>query len=75
MATSQLNEFLYGIGEAVSYASKGETIYPEEFMGTGIIPDCSGLENSYLLKDGDCIRMEIDQIGFVENIVRKQSNE
>ena len=70
-----MNEFLYGFGDAVSYASKGETIYSGEFMGTGTIPDCSGLENGCLLKDGDCIRMEIDQIGFVENIVRKQSNE
>lgn len=74
-ATGQLNEFLYSIGEAVAYASRGETIYPGEFMGSGTIPDCSGLENGHLLKDGDCIRLEIEQIGFVENVVRRQANE
>lgn len=55
-----------------SYASKGETIYPREFMGTGTIADCSSLENGHLLKDGDIIRLEIDQIGFVENMVKRQ---
>lgn len=71
VATSQMNEFLFSIGQAVSYASKGETVYPGEFMGSGTIPDCSGLENGHLLKNGDTIRLEIDRIGFVENVIRK----
>lgn len=71
VATSQMNEFLFSLGQAVSYASKSETVYPGEFMGSGTIPDCSGLENGHLLKDCDTIRLEIDRIGFVENVIRK----
>ena len=55
----------------MSYASRGETIYPGEFMASGTIPDCCGLENGRLLADGDTIRLEIDRIGFVENRVRQ----
>lgn len=42
-------------------------------MGTGTIAGCSGLENGHLLKDDDTIRLEIDQIGFVENVVKRLS--
>lgn len=42
-------------------------------MGTGTIADCSGLKNGHLLKYGDTIRLEIDQIGFVENLVKRQT--
>ncbi len=72
VASGRLNEFLFSLGQAVSYASKGETIYPGEFMGSGTIPDCSGLENGNLLADGDTIRLEIDRIGFVENRVKTE---
>ncbi|WP_313077115.1 fumarylacetoacetate hydrolase family protein [Lacrimispora sp.] len=60
------------MNRALSYASKGETIYPGEFMDTGTIADCSGLENGHLLKYGDTIRLELDHIGFVENVVKRQ---
>lgn len=72
VATSQMNEFIFPLGQAVAYASKGETVYAGEFMGSGTIANCSGLENGYLLKNGDIIRLEIDRIGFVENVVKSK---
>ncbi|WP_253198994.1 fumarylacetoacetate hydrolase family protein [Clostridium estertheticum] len=72
VATGQLNEFLFTLGQSVAFASKGETVYPGEFMGTGTIPNCCGLENGHLLKSGDTIRLEIDRIGFVENNVKRE---
>lgn len=70
VAQSQLNEFYYSLGKMVAYASKGERVYPGEFMGSGTIPDCSGMENGHLLSRGDTIRLEIDRIGYVTNEVR-----
>ncbi len=67
-----MNEFIFPLGQAVAYASKGETVYAGEFMGSGTIANCSGLENGYLLKNGDIIRLEIDRIGFVENVVKSK---
>ncbi|OCA98353.1 fumarylacetoacetate hydrolase family protein [Clostridium beijerinckii] len=72
VATSQMNEFIFPLGQAVAYASKGETVYAGEFMGSGTIANCSGLENGYLLENGDIIRLEIDRIGFVENVIKSK---
>jgi len=63
----QLNEFYHSLGSAVAYASKGERVYAGEFMGSGTIPNCCGMENSYLLNSGDVISVEIDGIGSLTN--------
>lgn len=49
--------------EAVAYASLGEHIFPGEFMGTGTIAGCSGIESDHHVKFGDIIRMELDPLG------------
>jgi 2-keto-4-pentenoate hydratase/2-oxohepta-3-ene-1,7-dioic acid hydratase in catechol pathway len=67
VAEGSLNEFYHSLGKAVAYASKGEHVYAGEFMGTGTIPNCCGMENGVLLKDGDVIRLEIDKIGSLTN--------
>lgn len=67
VAHGMTNEFLFSLGECVAHAARGETLYPGEFMATGTIPGCSGIENDSLLKRGDTIRLEIESIGFVEN--------
>ena len=61
VAEGQLNEFYYSLGRMVAYASKGERVYPGEFMASGTIPDCSGMENGHLLSRGDTICLEIDK--------------
>lgn len=62
-------EFLFTPGDCVAYASCGETVYPGEFMASGTIPGCSGIETDNLLRRGDILRLEIENIGFVENTI------
>jgi len=71
VAEGQLNEFYHSLGKAVAYASKGERVYAGEFMGTGTIPNCCGMENGVLLECGDVIRIEIDGIGSLTNTIGK----
>jgi len=71
VAEGQMNEFYHSLGKAVAYASKGERVYAGEFMGSGTIPNCCAMENGYLLSRGDTIRLEIDRIGEVTNMISK----
>lgn len=70
VAQGQANGFLHTFGDAIAYASKGETIFPGEFMVSGTIPGCSGLESDALLSRGDSIRLEIDRIGSMTSKIR-----
>ncbi len=69
LAEGTVGGFGFSLGEAVAYASEGETVYPGELMATGTIPGCCGIENGILLKRGDSIRLEIDRIGSLENTI------
>ena len=69
-ATGQTNEFTHTFGSAAAYASKGERVYAGEFMGSGTIPNCCGMENGRLLCRGDTIRLEVDRIGSLTNHIR-----
>lgn len=71
VAEGQLNEFYHSLGKAVAYASKGEQVYAGEFMATGTIPNCCGMENGVLLECGDIIRLEIDKVGELTNSISK----
>ncbi len=67
VAEGKMNSFYHSLGNAVAYASKGEHVYAGEFMATGTIPNCCGMENDTLLERGDIIRLEIDKIGSLTN--------
>lgn len=56
--------------KAAAYASLGEKIYPGEFIATGTISGCSGIETGNLLKNGDVLRMEIDRIGSLTTRIK-----
>ncbi|GKX68258.1 fumarylacetoacetate hydrolase family protein [Inconstantimicrobium mannanitabidum] len=71
VAEGQLNEFYHSLGKAVAYASKGEHVYAGEFMATGTIPNCCGMENGVLLECGDVIRLEIDKVGELTNSISR----
>ena len=60
----------YSLAEAVAYASWEEQLFPGEFVGTGTVPGCTGIENGQMLKSGDSIRLEIKEIGTLENRVK-----
>ena len=59
----------YSLAEAIAYASWEEQLHAGEFVATGTIPTCTGIENGHLLHSGDTIRLKINAIGSVENRV------
>lgn len=67
VATGRLDRFFHSLTKAVAYASMGERIYPGEFMGSGTLGNCCGVENGTLLKHNDTVRIEIDGIGDLVN--------
>lgn len=71
VAEGELSEFYHSVGKVVAYASKGEQVYAGEFMATGTIPNCCGMENGVLLECGDVIRLEIDKIGELTNSISR----
>jgi 2-keto-4-pentenoate hydratase/2-oxohepta-3-ene-1,7-dioic acid hydratase in catechol pathway len=70
--TGRLASPYHSFEEAVSYASLGEHIYPGEFMGTGTIAGCSGIESNHHVKFGDVIRMECDHLGVLATTIAKR---
>src|SRR5579862_5168315 len=63
--------------EMIAYVSRGETLYPGEFFGsgTGTVPEsgknrrCCGLEMGRYLKAGDKVELEVDRVGTLTNLV------
>ncbi|MFK7923913.1 MAG: fumarylacetoacetate hydrolase family protein [Bacteroidia bacterium] len=66
---SQTKGKRYSFQEAIAYASWEEQLHPGELFGSGTIPGCSGIENGVMLKRGDTIRLEVEGIGTLTNIV------
>ncbi len=64
---SDTRNMYYSLAEAVAYASWEEQLYPGEFLATGTIPGCTGIENGCMLNSGDKVRLEIEGIGELEN--------
>jgi 2-keto-4-pentenoate hydratase/2-oxohepta-3-ene-1,7-dioic acid hydratase in catechol pathway len=55
------------IEELIAYASKGETIWPGELIGSGTVGFGSGLELGKSLQPGDVVELEIEGIGILRN--------
>jgi 2-keto-4-pentenoate hydratase/2-oxohepta-3-ene-1,7-dioic acid hydratase in catechol pathway len=60
----------YSIGEAISFASKGEHLHPGELFGTGTLPGGGGMENGHWLSQDDTISLQIDRIGELTNMIK-----
>ena len=57
------------LARAAAYASLGERVIPGELLATGTIPGCSGMETGQWLAPGDEIKLKIDGIGTLRNVV------
>ena len=63
--------------EMIAYVSRGETLYPGEFFGsgTGTVSEsgknrrCCGLEMGRYLKAGDKVELEVDRLGTLTNFI------
>jgi len=59
--------------DCIAHASRGETLVPGEFFGSGTVGDGCGLEHLRFLKPGDVIELEVEGIGVLRNRVVRGS--
>jgi 2-keto-4-pentenoate hydratase/2-oxohepta-3-ene-1,7-dioic acid hydratase in catechol pathway len=63
---------LFSFDEIIAHVSQDETLMPGEFIGSGTVGNCCGLELGWLLQDGDTVELEVEKIGVLRNTVRRQ---
>jgi 2-keto-4-pentenoate hydratase/2-oxohepta-3-ene-1,7-dioic acid hydratase in catechol pathway len=63
------SEMHHGFGDLIAYASRSQTLYPGEVIGSGTAPGGSGLELDRRLAPGDVVEMEIEGIGVLRNTI------
>jgi 2-keto-4-pentenoate hydratase/2-oxohepta-3-ene-1,7-dioic acid hydratase in catechol pathway len=66
---------LHSFEEMISYVSRSETLYPGEFFGSGTIGNGCGLELNRYLADADIVKLEVEQIGTLQNQVVKTGSD
>jgi 2-keto-4-pentenoate hydratase/2-oxohepta-3-ene-1,7-dioic acid hydratase in catechol pathway len=71
-AKNSTGEMLHTFEKMIEYISKDETLYLGEFIGSGTVGNCCGLEQDRFLKDGDTIELHVDKIGVLRNKVVRQ---
>ncbi len=55
------------IEELIAYASRGETIWPGELLGSGTVGFGCGAERGRKLQPGDIVELEVSGIGVLRN--------
>jgi 2-keto-4-pentenoate hydratase/2-oxohepta-3-ene-1,7-dioic acid hydratase in catechol pathway len=59
----------HDFGALIAYASRSQTLYPGEVIGSGTAPGGSGIELDRWLAPGDVIEMEIEGVGVLRNTI------
>ena len=59
----------HGLGAAVAYAARGESLGAGDVLSTGTLPGCCGLEMRRFPKAGDVVRLEVEAIGTLTNTI------
>lgn len=72
-ARNSTGEMLHNFEKMIEHISKDETLYPGEFIGSGTVGNCCGLEQDRFLSDGDTIELYVDRIGTLRNKVVRQN--
>jgi 2-keto-4-pentenoate hydratase/2-oxohepta-3-ene-1,7-dioic acid hydratase in catechol pathway len=73
-STGATRGMLFSFEEMIEYISRDETLMPAEFIGSGTVGNCCGLELGWFLEDGDAVDLEIQRIGILSNVVRRQQH-
>ena len=55
--------------DCIAHVSRGETLHPGEFFGSGTVGNGCGLESLRFLKRGDLVELEVEGIGILRNRV------
>jgi 2-keto-4-pentenoate hydratase/2-oxohepta-3-ene-1,7-dioic acid hydratase in catechol pathway len=64
----------HDFGDLIAYASRSQTLYPGEVIGSGTAPGGSGIELDRRLAPGDVIEMEIEGIGVLRNTIARKGS-
>ena len=68
---SNTNDMIYSIADQIAYISTAFTLMPGDVLLTGT-PSGTGIETQTFLKAGDVVRVEIAELGYIENTVRPE---
>jgi len=68
---SSTADMIYSIADQISYISQVFTLMPGDVLLTGT-PSGTGIETDTYLKAGDVVRVEIAELGHIENTVRAE---
>lgn len=55
--------------DCIAHVTRGETVHPGEFFGSGTMGNGCGLEHLRFLKSGDVVELEVEGIGILRNRV------
>lgn len=69
---SSTGDMIYNIYEQIAYLSTVMTLEPGDLLATGT-PAGVGVASGRFLKRGDVVRVEIEQLGAIENTVRAEA--
>jgi 2-keto-4-pentenoate hydratase/2-oxohepta-3-ene-1,7-dioic acid hydratase in catechol pathway len=53
--------------DVIAHASRSETLYPGEFIGSGTVGNGCGLEQGRYPQSGDTVELEVERIGVLRN--------
>jgi 2-keto-4-pentenoate hydratase/2-oxohepta-3-ene-1,7-dioic acid hydratase in catechol pathway len=64
---SNSSGMLHSFEEMIAYVSRGETLRPGEFFGSGTVGGGCGLELDRWLKHGDVVELDVERIGSLRS--------
>jgi 2-keto-4-pentenoate hydratase/2-oxohepta-3-ene-1,7-dioic acid hydratase in catechol pathway len=64
-------DMIYNIYDQIAYLSTVMTLEPGDLISTGT-PSGVGIASNRFLADGDRVRVEIEHLGFIENVARAE---
>lgn len=62
-------EMHYSFSDMIAYASRAQTLYPGELIGSGTATGGSGVELDRWLAPGDVLELEVEGIGILRNTI------
>ena len=72
-ASEKTKGMLFSFEEIIAYASRNETLVAGEFIGSGTVGNCCGLETGRYLDHGDVVELEVQKIGVLRNKVERRT--
>ena len=68
-ARGNTSEMHWKFEDCIAHASRGETLFPGEFFGSGTLGGGCGIEHMRFLQSGDVVELELEKVGILRNRV------